>query len=148
MVAGLTEENTFLEIRAVLLIKSKADNFQGFRHLYMQLKASKPHLKCVLVVTDSESDTLEFLAFAKQEGFILRLGSPHSGKAWLAERFIQIYRRSAKAQLLQSGLGPDMLGTHSGTLKSSLTALLPQRFQLASPATKRGRSRSCLTKSS
>ena len=76
----------------------------------MQFKTSKPHLKCVLVVTDNESNTLEFQAFAKQEGFILRLGSPRSGKAWLAERFIQIYRRSAKAQLLQAGLGPRHAG--------------------------------------
>ena len=58
----------------LVLLKSKADNFQGFRHLYMQLKASKPHLKCVFVVTDNESNTLEFQAFAKQEGFTLRLG--------------------------------------------------------------------------
>ena len=32
----------------------------------MQFKTSKPHLKCVLVVTDNESNTLEFQAFAKQ----------------------------------------------------------------------------------
>ena len=94
----------------LVLHKSKADNFQGFKHLYLQLKASKPHLKCMHVVTDNESNTLEFQELAKQERFPLRLGSPHTGKAWLAERCIQIFRRAAKAQLLEAKRGPRYAG--------------------------------------
>ena len=52
----------------IVLIRAKSENFQGFRHLYMQLKSSKPHLKCAVLVTDNESDTLEFQELAKQEG--------------------------------------------------------------------------------
>jgi hypothetical protein len=81
----------------------KSENFSAFRFLYMQWRNEKPHLRLKRAVVDNESDTAIFREFAAQEGFKLIVLSAYTGKAFLSERYIALYRNAAKAQLLFCG---------------------------------------------
>ena len=63
------------------------------------IKAEKPDAALQLVFCDNEYYKDNFIQLGKQEGFKMVPGSPHTGKAWIAERMIGILRNTVMPQL-------------------------------------------------
>jgi hypothetical protein len=81
------------------VLSRRSYGFDAFAWLYRRLKVEKPHAKLKSLRGDGEYGGRQWLGLAREEGFILNIASPHSGKAFIAERDIGLLRRICMPQL-------------------------------------------------
>ena len=113
----------------IQLLRLKGDHFDAFAWWYGRMVVEKPHLRLKKLTVGGEHDTKRFRQLALDRGFKLNILSPHSGKAWIAERSIGLIRRVAMPQLDYAGASPHDVGWSArrsvSLLNDSHTAVLP-----------------------
>ena len=73
-------------------LQLKSQHFQAWKWLYERLRVIKPNTKLKRIRGGGEYDTNEFKEHSLANGYLLDITSPHTEKAWFAERGIGIIR--------------------------------------------------------
>ena len=74
-------------------LRLKNEDLSVFKWLLTQLKTTKPHLRLGVLEADGEYNGQVWHNFARDEGFVIKITSPYTQKAWYAERVIGLLRR-------------------------------------------------------